>query len=396
MKTAHPRTHHGTDVMDPASADQTQSMRVLMVSTSYPADAADWRGTFIRNLAAAIARAGDIRLSLWAPPGELPPAVAAVALPQESAWLARLMAAGGISHLMRARPASIFAPIKLLRLLAAAYRRCHDVDIYHINWLQCALPLPDNGVPALINVLGNDLRLLRLPGMRRLLRRVMHRRRVVIAPNAGWMLEPLQAAFGDLATIAPVSFGIDERWYTIGRETGWQKPIWLAITRLTADKLGPLFQWSEHLFAEGRRELHLFGPMQEEIAVPQWVHFHGPVTPQELATQWFPRACGLVTLSRHAEGRPQVMLEAMAAGLPIVASRMPAHSSVVFDGQTGILCGTASEYVAALEALETPATNRCCGAAARAWAQQHVGTWDDCADRYARIYLRMLATEIDA
>ena len=39
-------------------------MHVLMVSTSYPRDAADWHGIFIRHLAAALARRADIQLDL--------------------------------------------------------------------------------------------------------------------------------------------------------------------------------------------------------------------------------------------------------------------------------------------------------------------------------------------
>src|SRR3546814_3694855 len=76
------------------------------------------------------------------------------------------------------------APITLLRHLRAGYRRHPDVDLYHINWLQTALPLPDDGKPVLVTVLGNDLNLLRLPFVRTLLRHVFSRRRVAICPNA--------------------------------------------------------------------------------------------------------------------------------------------------------------------------------------------------------------------
>lgn len=368
------------------------TMRVLLLSTSYPHDRSDWRGIFIRHLVAAIARIANIELSVWAPPGQLPEAVTQTTTADESQWLAQLMAAGGISHLMRKGGIRAkLAPLQLLRMLGAAYRRHHDVDIYHINWLQCALPLPRNGKPALITVLGNDLKLLHLPFMIYLLRRMMKKRKVAICPNAEWMLSPLQEAFGDVADIIPVSFGIDPCWYSIHRHTAADLAMrWLVVTRLTADKLGPLFEWSQGLFGNDKRELHLFGPMQEGIAVPDWVHYHGAATPEQLATEWFPIACGLITLSRHAEGRPQVMLEAMAAGLPIIASRMPAHASIVKDEHTGILCETPESYGSALAHLEESTTNQHFGEAARDWAKQEVGTWDDCAQRYTRIYRKLL------
>jgi glycosyltransferase involved in cell wall biosynthesis len=377
--------------------DPSQSMRVLLLSTSYPRDAADWRGVFIRQMVDALVRSGDIQLRVWAPPGELPASAIDVTTPAESTWLAKLMSAGGISHLLRqGGPNALLAPLRLLRMLASAYRRQADVDIYHVNWLQCALPLPDNGKPVLITALGNDLKLLRLPFVRHLLRRAMRRRRVAICPNAEWMQAPLQAAFGDIAEVIPVSFGIDERWYAIERHLSTAQPkYWLAVTRLTADKLGPLFEWSKNHFANGTRELHLFGPMQESIDIPDWVHYHGAASPQQLASQWFPGACGLITLSRHAEGRPQVMLEAMAAGLPIIASVMPAHAALVEPGKNGMLCDSAEAYHQALEKLEDTAANQHLGEAARQLAADRFGTWDDCARRYIKIYRKLLEGIVD-
>jgi glycosyltransferase involved in cell wall biosynthesis len=370
--------------------DAVRPINVLFVSTSYPRDETDWRGIFMSHISAALARHDGIRLAQWAPPGRVDARVDAVATGAETEWLAKLMQRGGISHWLRSSPISgTLAAAKLLRLLRSAYRRRGDTDLYHVNWLQCALPLPNDGKPALVTVLGNDMRLLRLPMMRRAIRRALRGRRVAICPNAAWMEASLREAFGDLAEVTPVPFGIDPGWYAIQREPV-RPPRWLAVTRLTANKLGPLFEWGEPLFREGKRELHLFGPMQEQVAVPEWVRYHGAATPEQLVRDWFPQAQGLVTLSRHAEGRPQVMLEAMASALPIIASRMPAHADIVADGVTGFLCDDEAGFAAGLEKLEDPDMNLRCGEAARAWVSRELGDWDDCASRYAVIYHRLL------
>lgn len=370
---------------------QAPPMRIYFAATMYPRDAADFRGVFIRQMVHALARLPSVELVAWTPPGDLPGNARAATTPAESSWLRELLRRGGISHLMRSGGVrALFAPLTLLRMLAAGYGRHPDVDIYHINWLQTALPLPGNGKPALITVLGNDLKLLRLPLMRSLLRRTMRGRRVAICPNAEWMESQLHDAFGDIAEIVPVSFGIEPVWYSIQRDAAAQSRQWLVVARLTANKLGPLFEWSRPLFEGTGRELHLFGPMEQEIEVPAWVHYHGPASPQSLARDWFPNARGLITLSQHAEGRPQVMLEAMAASLPIVASRMPAHATVVADGETGILCDSPETYAAALDVLEDPEANARFGQSARRCAQAGMGTWDDCAGRYHRIHRRLL------
>jgi glycosyltransferase involved in cell wall biosynthesis len=203
----------------------------------------------------------------------------------------------------------------------------------------------------------------------------------------------LEAAFSGLADVLPVSFGIDPRWYAVERQPDTEKPIWLAITRLTADKLGPLFEWSESLFKTGKRELHLFGPAQEKTDIPDWVRYHGAATPAQLCESWFPRASGLITLSRHAEGRPQVMLEAMASGLPIVASSNPAHASIIAHGRNGLLCSTQEGYAEAIESVEDPVTGARLAEAGREYARAEFGTWDDCVNRYRKIYERLLFPE---
>lgn len=366
-------------------------IRALLVSTSFPADLDDWRGLFMRHKVDALARREDIDLRIWAPRGDTEGRVHFDLTEAEQAWLESLMAKGGIAHLYRqAGLRGMLAVLQLMRFLRRVYHRNADADLYHVNWLQNILPMPANTKPLLVTVLGTDMQLLRLPGMRALLRRVFRGHPTVICPNADWMVAPLQQAFGDVAGIEFLPFGIDPGWFRVARNPQHAPARWIAVTRLTRAKLGPLFPWCAPLFANGDRELHLFGPMQESIDLPAWVHYHGPASPDTLRDNWFPTATGLITLSQHAEGRPQVMLEAMASGLPILASALPAHASFMRHGETGWLCDASHQLVGGLAALEDAATNRRIGEGARAWATHEVGTWDDCAERYLRIYHRLL------
>lgn len=370
-------------VSDPGPAVSSgRARRMLFVATSYPQDAQDWRGTFMRQVAFALARRPDLALDLWVPPGERPPETRSAATPDDDRWLGRLMRDGGIAHRIRSRgPAALPVVLGLLRRLRAAYRRS-DCDAYFVNWLQCALPLPADGKPLVVTVLGSDMRLLRLPFVSTLVRRAMRGRAVAVCPNAEWMEAPLREAFGDVATVRTVPFGIAPLWFECAREPSRDLPRWIAVTRLTRDKLGPLFEWGATEFAPGVRELHVIGPRQDDIPIPDWVTWHGESSPADLAARWFPSATGLVTLSRHAEGRPQVMLEAMAAGLPIVASRSAAHADVVVEEETGLLCDDSPDFGDALVRIERHGTGDVFGEAARRRARQVFGTWDDCAARY--------------
>lgn len=365
---------------------------VLLVSTSYPASPTDWRGRFIADMARTLAETHKLQLlEVWAPPGELPETVGDASTADEAAWLKDLMEAGGIAHLLRTRgPSALWSAWGLLARLKKLYRRS-DADVIHVNWLQNALPLAGTTHPTLVTVLGSDFGLLKLPGMVPLLRRSLRGRPAVLAPNAGWMEEELKRNFSDIATIRTIPFGVDEPWFGVERTAASSPPHrWLAVTRLTQGKLGTLFEWGESAFRNSH-ELHLFGPQQEAgIKIPNWVHYHGPTHPQELREVWFPQAAGLVTLSRHNEGRPQVVLEAMAAGLPVIASVLPAHSDVISHRNTGMLVDSPAALVEALRFLAAAHNNRAMGDAARAWVLANVGTWRDCALRYLSAYQTLL------
>lgn len=365
-------------------------LRILMVSTSYPKNDRDWRGRFIANIVAALGRDPDLDLSVWAPPGYLPGGSKAAASLNDSVWLDDLIARGGIAAILRSGTlGAATKSIGLLRRLRRLYQRSNDFDIAHINWLQNALPLWGLRIPALITVLGSDYGLLRYAPVRRSLRAVLRQRRCLIAPNAGWMLPRLQEYFGDVADIETIPFGVDPDWFRCRRTPEAGGTRWLVVSRVTSAKIGTLFDWGSGQFENGR-EIHLLGPQQESMNLPTWIRYHGPTNPGELMSRWFPQSTGLITLSNHDEGRPQVMLEAMAAGLPVIASDHPAHRDIIQHGITGFIVRNASEFGAALRALEVPEQNLKIGEKARDWVIGHIGTWDDCARRYKNSYQRLI------
>jgi hypothetical protein len=361
-------------------------MRVLLVSTSYPRSPDDWKVPFIKNLVYALAAAESVDLRLCAPPGDVPDGVSNILTTEELAWLQGMLASGGIAHLLRSEGWKASGTVlRLLGLQRRAYRRAADVDLFHVNWLQNAIPLWGIDKPAVISVLGTDFALLTRPGMVTLLRSALGSRRAVIAPNAEWMTGRLDTLFGDLAEIRTIPFGVDPPWFEIRRDHAGQRRKWLVVLRVTAKKMGPLFPWGEGLFDKDD-ELHVLGPMQEKIEMPPWVRFHGATHPRELRERWFPEAAGLLTLSQHDEGRPQVILEAMASGLPVIASDQPAHRDIIRHGETGWLVSSQDEFLEAVAWLGNRENNVQMGKRARTWVLENIGTWSDCAARYVDAY----------
>jgi glycosyltransferase involved in cell wall biosynthesis len=99
-------------------------------------------------------------------------------------------------------------------------------------------------------------------------------------------------------------------------------------------------------------------------------------------------------LSSNSEGLPLSILEAMAAGLPVVASNVGGVSEVVLDGDTGLLVppGDAQSLAAAIERLlQDPVLRRRLGEAGRIRIAEH---FDLAAVQQAHLdlYRRVLAT----
>jgi glycosyltransferase involved in cell wall biosynthesis len=95
---------------------------------------------------------------------------------------------------------------------------------------------------------------------------------------------------------------------------------------------------------ENRRELHLIGrgPLEEQlrgrssaIGVDGSVTFEGEKSPDEIAT-WM-NAADVLCLPSENEGVPNVILEAIACGLPVVASRVGGIPEIVDTAGLGRL-----------------------------------------------------------
>ncbi len=102
-------------------------------------------------------------------------------------------------------------------------------------------------------------------------------------------------------------------------------------------------------------------------------------------------ACDLAVSSSHTEGLPVVVLEEMAAGLPVVATAVGGTPEVVEDGATGLLVppGDAAALAGAVaELVAAPERMRAMGRAGRRRVETQF-TFAAQAEQYERLFRRL-------
>ncbi|MCK9377459.1 MAG: glycosyltransferase [Syntrophobacterales bacterium] len=178
------------------------------------------------------------------------------------------------------------------------------------------------------------------------------------------------------AKITVILNGVDTEFYCPGpAEPRSKAPVILSVARLVPDKdhdtLIAAFNQVSAAFPEAELWLVGDGPrrqaLQEQVRrslAPDRVRFW----PGQPDIRPFLRQARLLVLSSRYEALPNVVLEAMAAGLPVVATRVGGLPELVVPGHTGWLVppGDAPALAAALgQLLENPGARQAMGRAGR-------------------------------
>lgn len=178
----------------------------------------------------------------------------------------------------------------------------------------------------------------------------------------------------------------------------WQPARLLSVGRLVHQKgfdlamraLADLrdLPWHWKIVGDGPL-LSMLGSLADELGILDRVTFTGWQTKGQLKDHY--RQANLFVFPSRHEGMPNAVLEAMAIGLPIIASRIAGNEELVVDGVTGVL--VPSEDTAflrqTLKALinDAPLRERM-GKASRRRVEESY-TWEDTARQYSLLLERV-------
>lgn len=174
-----------------------------------------------------------------------------------------------------------------------------------------------------------------------------------------------------------------------------------AVCRLWPQKRVKDLIWAADLLKVVRNDVHLVilgdGPQRArlekfrgQVRIEDRVHFLGH---RGDVPRWLPHF-DLLWLASEYEGMPNAILEAMAVGLPVVATDIPGNRDLVVPGETGLLVPVGDRAALAREAqriLDHPDLASRMSAAARIRAKTEFSV-SRMIERYAQLYARLLAS----
>jgi len=296
-------------------------------------------------------------------------------------------------------------------------------DLLHAHWIVpngvvAALPGVGRRLPLAVGLHGSDVFLAEKGVLRPLVRRTLRVTRLLTGCSPELVERVVDLGFRhELSRVIPYGVDVDTFRPAADRRLLWRRRLGiperavvvLALGRMATKKGFHVLVDALPAVLEGREtadDVHVVlagdGDRRAELEArcrrfaPR-VHFPGAVQRDTLPDLY--RAADLFVLPAvhdargNVDGLPNVILEAMASGLPVVATRVSGIPLAVSSGREGVLVeeGSVSELAQAITRFVVDGEARArAGHAGRTRAQEEL-TWDVVAGRYRQAYEAALA-----
>ncbi len=321
-------------------------------------------------------------------------------------WKKELQQLGVAVHELELRCyGDVWPLIRLRKLLSAS-----NPDIVHVHMppaeLYTRVALIGHGSTTLIITKHNDERFCAFPGHAALGRWVVRRARHVIAISDAVNRYVRQYLRVESSQIATVAYGIDSAPFIgidltactrLKKEWGCSEDTWVigTIARLVPQKGIDVLLKAYALYrskATHPSRLVIVGTgfleqtlkqLADRLQIASYVVWAGFREDIPLVINTF----DLFALTSQYEGFGLVLLEAMAAGKPVVATRVSAIPEVVQVGTTGMLCdpGASEQVAATFQHFEDASVRGCFGAAGLVRVRDYFGI-DQMVEKTLEVY----------
>jgi len=405
-------------------------MRILALTHIYPRNEGDNRGVFIRQLYDRMAARHSIRVLVPKTPEPADP-VRAKGSPEVLPFgyfvptrYARFGHGGALTGDQRLTRGSLaMAPLYGMAAALRVARLRREADLIHAHFL-----VPNGSIAALakgkkplaISLHGSDVYIAeRFRPLRRAARLALSRAAAII-PCSEDLAERVIALGAPASKVTVIPYGADSsrfraadpaRRTRLRAELGLDdRPVALFVGNLVPKK-GVIHLLRAAALVHRKRPDAAFvlvgdGPLRSELATEaarldlpdQFLRFVGArpwaEIPGWLAAADLFVAPSVVDAAGNVDGLPNVVLEAMATSLPVVASRVAGIPMAVADGATGLLTPPGDEpklAEALLALLGDRERGRALGEAGRKRLLEDL-TWERIAARYETVFGSLLSS----
>lgn len=370
-------------------------MRILIINSEYP-PIGGGAGNASANLARCFANSGHQVAVVTARFGDSPvlEETGGLAVHRISAFRHRQDRSGPLEQLTFFIAASLRVPGLVHKFRPQSILAFFGVPSGAVAWMLHKR----YQIPYVVSLRGGDV-----PGFRPYDFRLYHRliapllrviwkaAGAVVANSRG--LQHLAQNFDSSVDISIIPNGVDAAEYE-DHQRAWSPPRLLSVGRVVYQKgldlaleaLAGLrdLEWSWSIAGDGSQAPFLH-ERTRQLGLEDRVHFLGWQQREQLTTCY--REANIFLFPSRHEGMPNAVLEAMASGLPVVATRIAGNEELVLDGVTGKLVN--AEDVLALKGslhqlMIDPGLRERMGLAARLRVERYY-SWESAANEYLKI-----------
>jgi teichuronic acid biosynthesis glycosyltransferase TuaC len=343
-------------------------MRVLFITSSYPAHQDDPRGIFVHRLARGLYREG-VQVSVLTPGMPFTPfhmKLDGVDVLRTPYWIPKwqYLATGleGMMPNLRQQPwLWLQVPSLVLALTWRTLRLASSFDVIHAHWLYPAgvagaVAARYSGIPLVVTSHGGDLNLARQSRFLQVLTSWVSRTAQMCVGVSTALCEQFLTLGSPSSKIAFISSAGIDRVEVVPPSEGEASSMYHTFKACPGFRLiyvGSLTpRKSVETLLEAHHELErrgyvvgcaLVGPGPERERLQTFVQerflrnvFFVGSQPPSVVPAWM-LAAQAVILPSLSEGRPNVVLEAMGLGVPVVATDIPGTREMIRNRETGLL-----------------------------------------------------------
>jgi glycosyltransferase involved in cell wall biosynthesis len=387
-------------------------LRVGVVTTSFPVPINPASGIFVKHLVSHLPETVGATVLIPCPEVHAPPPPSGGGYKLQCflygprRWLRLAHRPGGIPDALRRRdPALLLLPFFVPAMFIACLRLAGKVDVLHGNWslpaLIAAMAGKFRGRPAIATLRGEDITRAQHSRLFRWILGVslsLNRRTVVVSAS---MHEDLRQRFPHRTDrIEFIPNGVLEGPSRV--RPRFRSPLRLVTvgSLIRRKRIDTLLRALAHPDCLADTHLRIVGDgpehaslrvLADNLGLGQRVDFTGGVLPDEVAAHldW----ADLFVFASESEGRPNVILEAMAEGLPILATDIPGVHELIGSGAGNLFpVGDAPRLAGLIRAINLdPEKAQAMGREAKVRIQESGLTWTAAASRYAALYQQVSA-----